>query len=144
MKLPKAHFPTASVSPAVLIMSRAFAAVIIICVVIQLMTYEKFVPLVQNYQFLNDPAFGKVFAALIVIVEVMSLPFLLRMRLSPLMRFLSAGCLIAACLAWVILSIGAGRSLPANDGAVLAGFFDAMLLSVSLFVIWLLRHDFKA
>ncbi len=143
MKLPVAHFPTTSVSPIVLVMSWALAVVIIAIVVIQLMTYEKFVPLIQNYQLFNSPALGKVCAALIVIFEVMALPFLLRMKLSPLMRIFSAGCLVAVSVVWIILSLWAGSSVPGQEINVLLNLFDVILLLSSIFVIWCLRHDFK-
>lgn len=134
MKLPKAHSPTADASSTVLATSRLLAGAIIAVVLVQLMAYEKFVPLVLGSPLLTSLAAAKIFAALVVAGEVMTLPFLLRLSLSPLFRWFSAGCLVFACLAWFVIGAAIGAIL-------IVQLFPAALASV---VLWGLRKDFEA
>lgn len=157
MKLASAHSPINSVSPTTLLSSFLLTAIFIIMILSQLMTYEKFVPIIQNYQLFNSPPFGKVFSALIVIFEIMALPFLLRMELSRLLRFVSAGCLIAVSTAWAVLGFWASLNHSPLIGTGLLGgilkptsldiaiiiLFGAFLLIGSVIVTWRLRFDFK-
>ena len=156
MKLGIAHSPTTPLSPIAISFIWLLAAVMIVMATAQLMTYEKFVPLIQDYQLLHDPAFGKVFAALIVITEVMTLPFLLRMNLSPLLRIVSACSLILTGSAWLTLGIWHivdssaavsagvfGSILQHSIGADITAVYGFILLLVSITALWLLRRDFK-
>ena len=78
---------------------------IVIMVVAQLFTFENFPALIANLWLPGGEPTAKIVAALVVIAEVLSLPFLLSMTLSPLFRVVSmtAGWLVG--LMWVVLSL---------------------------------------
>lgn len=155
MKFGSAHSPTTPLSPTVISFVWLLTAVVIVMATTQLITYEKFVPLIQDYQLLQDPAFGKVFAALIVLSEVMAVPFLLRMSISPLLRVVSAGSLMLMGGAWLVLGVW---HMTATSAATSAGIFGsllqhglhaditviygAILVLAGVMAVWLLRRDF--
>jgi hypothetical protein len=86
--------------------SMILAGFIILMVVAQLFSFEKFPEVLANISIIDD-SFASVWAAIIVVLEVAALPFLLRMVLSPLARTCSmvAGWLVTAV--WVVLTIAA-------------------------------------
>jgi hypothetical protein len=126
-------------------------AFLIIMVVAQLFTYEKFADVIRGLQLPIADELAPVVAALIVTLEVAMLPFLLRMRLSPLARIVSMVAGWAVLLFWLVLSfwvtvtfniapnsgvLGDTIALPA--GAWMLTFF--MALSVldgwASYVLW--------
>lgn len=64
----------------------------------QLFAYETFPDVISSFGLPLNEIGVKFVAALIVILEVFSIPFLLRMKLSPLMRFVSLTC------GWIVLA----------------------------------------
>ncbi|MNQ27624.1 hypothetical protein D3C85_408840 [compost metagenome] len=66
-----------------------FAAIILSMAVAQLFHFEDFVPLLESYGLPGGIVSAHLFASCIVVLEVAALPFLLRMPLSPAMRFVS-------------------------------------------------------
>lgn len=153
MKLPMATYPKQPVKPFVQIYCYGVASLLIIMATAQLMTFEKFVPIMQNYQLFNDVILGKVLAGLIVIGEVIALPFVLRMKISPLMRITCMALLIITGLLWLALGvwavttnpplIGTGifGSLVKGTGEGLVLVFGITLSAVSVLTVALLRHD---
>lgn len=113
-----------------------YVAILVVMAVGQLYAFEDFAPLIADYEL---PLGGGV-AAVIVVLEVFALPFLLRMRLSPLMRLVSLGCSLAAAAVWVKLSLWAILTdhMLANSGllgtkvAIPAGQVSLLLSSVLL------------
>lgn len=83
----------------------AYAAVLTIMIVGQLFAFEKFIPVLQKYQLAGGYGTAVLAACVIVIIEVFALPFLLRMRLSPLMRGVSKVFCIAAPTIWLLLAL---------------------------------------
>jgi hypothetical protein len=79
-----------------------YAAVLVVMAVGQLFAFEKFLPLMENYQ--QGHATATFIACLIVITEIFALRFLLRMPLSLLMRRLSIACAISVPILWLKLS----------------------------------------
>jgi hypothetical protein len=88
--------------------------------------------------------------ALIVIVEVFSVPFLLRMKLSPLMQLKSGFNAVLAPLAWVLITIwGFGHSTStAEFGEFLKTpstipllMLNTAWLGFNLWTLWLLGYD---
>ena len=119
-----------------------YAFIITVMVALQLFAFEDFIPIINDYVLpsgLTTPAFV---AAVIVAVEVFALPFLLRMSLSPLMRWFSLVCSVAVASAWVKLSLWAlwNNNLLENSGmlgskiAIPAGWL-AVVLSFGLLVL---------
>jgi len=84
------------------------AAFLIVMVVGQLFTYEKFAEVINGFDFFPSKETSTIAAALIVIFEVASLPFLLRMRLSPLAR------VISVVAGWLVLLFWFGMSIWLN------------------------------
>lgn len=110
--------------------SLLLAAIILLMAVAQLFSYEKFPDLIGSFWLPGGDFTAKLLAAVIVIVDVFALPFLLRMRLSPLMRVVSMVC------GWLVVAIWFALSLWVNlatTGATNAGLLGA---TVSLPVGW--------
>ena len=91
-----------------------YAAIIVIMVIAQLFTFDKFVLLVKEFNFPGGARSAAFLSALIVIAEVFALPFLLRMPLSQAFRWVSimSGWLVAGL--WLYVSVG----LVLRDGGV--------------------------
>jgi hypothetical protein len=82
-----------------------FAAIILVMAVAQLFTFDKFLVLIQSFALPVTAQLSYILAALIVIFEVFSLPFLLRMPLSKAFRWVSmvSGWLVS--LIWLKLTL---------------------------------------
>lgn len=105
----------------------ALAIVYILLIVSQLFHFEK-VPAI--YIAYGLP--GELIAALVVVVQVVSLPFLLMLKTSPLMRFFSIGATLLTSLWWWIWGIW----LTFNSG-YLTGIFGAIVdVPVGLPYVW--------
>jgi hypothetical protein len=89
-----------------------YAGILVSMVLLQLFAFEKFLPLIEAY---GIPG-GDGVAALIVVLEVFSLPFLLRMPLSPLARICSMAGSMIVPLAWFALGALAFALGLANAG----------------------------
>jgi len=82
-----------------------FAGVLVVMAVAQLFTFEEFLALVEDFVLPGGAVFAHVFTAVLILAEVFALPFLLRMSLSPLFRWVSiASGWIAASL-WIFIAI---------------------------------------
>ncbi len=155
MKPGLAYYPKHSLSPLARGYCYSLAAIIIVMAIMQLMTFEKFIPVMQNYRVFDNPGMGKVLASSIVAVEVLSLPFLLRLRLSPLMRWLSASLLAATGILWVSLGAWALLTQPPLIGSGLTGSLlshlplwlsltiEGGLCLLTLGAVYILRRDLK-
>lgn len=109
------------------------AALLIVMVAGQLFTYEKFADVIDSLGFLSDRAPATLVAALIVIFEVAMLPFLLRMKLSPLARILSMAAGWIVVVFWLSLSLWLNITLSlASNGGVLG---DTVKLPVDWWMV---------
>lgn len=81
------------------------AAILLIMAVAQLFSFEKFIPLVKEFGLPGGEGIATLIAGVIVTAEVFALPFLLRMRLSPLMRVFSMVCGWVSIALWLLLSV---------------------------------------
>jgi hypothetical protein len=70
----------------------------------QLYSFDEFTEIVASYGLFGGADTAEVFAAVIVVLEVFALPFLLRMRLSRLMRVMSMGCGWLVVFVWALIS----------------------------------------
>lgn len=154
-RLPLAQYPRQTLSVGHLIITYGLATVIVIMTTAQLITYERFVPLLENYQF-GVTATTKSFAAILVISAVVALPFLLRMSLSPLFRFLSTLSLLLYSSMWLFLGLWATSHQPPTIGSGLLGGIGSNYLSSDITLVvalllagwvatalWILRRDIK-
>lgn len=155
MKQVRAIYPKSTVTNATLTLSLLAVGVLIVMATLQLITFEKFIPIMQNYEVPGGPVAGKILAAIIVILEVAALPFLLRMKVSPLFRLCSALSLFFIGTIWIGIAswalfhqsplIGSGiigslfKSLPAEMGVVIGVF----LLASAVILIYQWRQDIK-
>ena len=82
-----------------------YAGILVVLVVAQLFAFEKFIPLMSDYWLPGGRGSATLLAGLLVYAEIFALPFLLRMQLSPLMRWFSTVCSVFVPLTWLILAI---------------------------------------
>jgi hypothetical protein len=97
------------------------AGILIVMLVGQLFTFEKFPDVLRSLGFFSSDASSRIVSSLIVIFELAVLPFLLRMRLSPLARICSmiSGWLVL--LYWLLASIILNATLNISDNSSVLG-----------------------
>lgn len=83
----------------------AYAAILVILALCQLFTLDKFLPLLSDFSLPGGEVTARLTGSIIVISEVLALPFLLQMRLSPLMRVVSMVLGWIVPIAWLKLSL---------------------------------------
>ena len=83
--------------------SLVYAFLLVVMVLAQLFAYEKFPDLIAAYELPGGIVTAHLVAALLVISSVFALPFLLRMSVSPLMRFVSMACGWIVPTIWIVL-----------------------------------------
>ena len=102
----------------VLYVSIAYAAVLALMSLLQLFSLEEFVPIIQDYALPGGVGTATLFACGVITAQVFSLPYLLRMAVSPLFRLLSCVLSFVAPLLWFgvgIYALAADRVLE-NGG----------------------------
>ena len=127
----------------------AAAALLILFAVVHLIRIDTFVPEL-SYALPVSERTASLFALLLICSEVFALPFLLRMSLSPLARFLSGLLVVTVPLVWLLIAIwnygsqistaqlGEFHSLP--SGMVLIGF-NVLWLALNYATLWVLGFD---
>lgn len=121
------------------IISIALAIIFVILAVGQLYSFEDFPAVIASFWLPGGRVFSELCAALLVTGEVLALPFLLSMRLSPAMRIVSMlagwGVIVgwSAMSLWVNLSVNAvtnsgvlGATVPIAPGWWMVCFFIAL------------------
>lgn len=98
----------------------AYAGVLTVMVVAQLFSFEKFIPLIESFG-LPDGVSGRVIAVALVVSSVLALPFLLRMKVSVAMRYLSMAAGWVVALMWVVLTVWVNISGVVVDNMGLLG-----------------------
>lgn len=134
------HFVEATKPPKLvqkngIILGRVAAAVLVAMAVIHLFRIDTFIPILdQNLP--GGTGLASAVAMLIVLSEVFAIPFLLRMRLSPLAHVKSGALVAFAPLWWLLITIWAYRS-PDSTGQ-LGEFMDvyATPLILVLNIVW--------
>lgn len=156
MKLALSQYPKNKIDQKITFFTLALAVLLIITVVAQLMTLDKFIPIIENYQLPGGSPTAKITVYLITVSAIFALPFLLRMSLSPLFGWLSVLLLNIYSLTWVVLGawiviqnpplIGTGilGGLPKSLPGSLVLPFGLFLLVASGLATWLLRYDLKS
>ncbi len=82
-----------------------YAVILVVMVLCQLFSFEDFVPLISEYNQWGGYGTAVMTSCLIVFCDVFALPFLLRMPLSRLMRYVSLLCSLLVPAIWLKLSI---------------------------------------
>lgn len=101
--------------------------IFLLMALVQLVKFEKFTPFIESV--FDGGAAGKAIAAIIVTTEVFALPFLLRMRLSHLMRIVSMVCGWFAAFIWLWISLTYASELIGLSFSlvILAGYVSYLL-----------------
>ena len=136
------RFAHATAPPAVkdkrfLIVPYTVAVFIFFILLVTLIAFDKFILTLSNY-FQNDLS-AKLFACLVVLVLLFALPYLLRLRLSPLARLISILCSLTApvlLLMLILFSLENGLQSSSPDFAAISlyskvwAYFEALTLFV--------------
>lgn len=85
--------------------SLALAAILVILAVAQLYKFEEFPEAIAALGLAGGHTWASMYAALLVVGEVLALPFLLRMTLSPAMRIVSMVSGWLVIVAWLAISV---------------------------------------
>lgn len=119
------------------IVSLAAVAIIILMVVAQLFEYEDFPAVVGDFFLPGGLTTTYLLAALLVSAEVLALPFLLMMRLSPAMR------VVSMVSGWLVVAVWLGVSIWINliDGVGSGGMLGS---TIPILVGWWLPCWFGA
>ncbi len=154
VKFAKAYLPPAKIGLYPQAVIWLTASVLTMMAVTQLVDLQSFVEVFANYSLPRSEASPQITASILAITEVFALPFLLRMRLSYLMRWFSLLCGWAAVLLWACLTFYAfekGLDLS-NTGyfgfvpwpmGVFSILFVITLVFLMAFSSQVLKHDFK-
>lgn len=137
------------------IMSLLYAAILTIMVTAQLFRFHEFIPLIESFWLPGHQSASMIIASLIVSLELLALPFLVRMPLSLLMQLLSMLCGLVIAFVWLIISIYLASTINAVTNAGFFGvglidfptgwpsvIFSAFLCVLALWSMWgILRSD---
>lgn len=124
------------------------AAVMIGFVLVHLFRIDTFVP--ELSLVFGDHALTAWVASLIVITEVCALPFLMRIKLSPLAQYVSGASAVVVPLAWLLIAVwtfGSGVSTAQLGEFVLLPstwlliIMNVLWLVFSYYTIWALGYD---
>lgn len=121
------------------------AGVFVVMSVAQLFTFEDFLVLVEDYMLPGGNVGAHILVAVLILAEVLAIPFLLRMALSPLFRWVSIVSGWVVALLWLILT----SWLVAHEGSITnVGFLGTvaemmpgwwaffMSIALSILVVW--------
>lgn len=128
------------------------AGIMIVTLLAQLYGFDDFASTLAIVLPINDQQLIKITAALIVIVELLSLPYLLGMYMSSLMRIISASCGLGVCGFWLITALTNAHAsnsallsaTVAIPGGILAVVWAGILMTLFLKVVLTdtrFRHD---
>ena len=112
-----------------------YAGVLTVMSLLQLYGLEAFIPIIQDYWLPGGAGVATVVACMVIVLQIVSLPYLLRMRVSMYMRRLGRACAILVPIVWLCLALYAvveGHMLH-NSG--IAGEKIAVAAGVPQFVV---------
>lgn len=106
-----------------LIIPYTYVLVLISLAIWQLVALDSFIPYISRYLEVDSVTSATTLVAMVLIgMEVFSVPFLLRLHLSPLARFCSAALAFATPLAWAFVTMS-GDSFNVGYLFINIGFF---------------------
>jgi hypothetical protein len=106
IKLPAPTAPPAVVNHKLLLVPYLYVLTLVFLSVWQLIMFPGFLEYIASYGVGSVTTASTVTAILLVVLEVFSVPFLLRLRLSPLARICSAICSLFAPITWSVVTLG--------------------------------------
>lgn len=129
-------------------LSILLAGLYTIYAVAQLFSFEDFTLLATSFNLFGSAILSTVLASAIVVGEVFTLPFLLRIRVSSLMRVFSMVCSWAVALMWLAISVWLVSTVNAVPSLGLFGglldvepgwwavFFSLSLVILNAWIAW--------
>jgi len=114
--------PTKSPAPKtknITAISLLFVGLLLLMVVAQLFAFEEFAPALSTLELPGGEPLSSVLAALIVTGEVIALPFLLRMRLSPAFRVVSMVASWVVVTFWLAITVWEATYAHASSSTLL-------------------------
>jgi len=123
------------------------ASIFLIFVLVHLIRIDKLIPVVAETLGTTGATW---FVSLIVIMEVFALPFLLRLRLSPLFRIMSGLFVVLVPLIWTCFTIwainnghstGQFSSYVSTPSSWWLIILDLLWLVISYWTLWLLNYE---
>ena len=81
-----------------------YAGILVIMSLAQLFTLEEFIPIIQDYWLPGGTGVATLVACVVIFAQIFGLPFLLRMVISPLMRWVGIVCAAMVPLVWLGLA----------------------------------------
>lgn len=116
-----------------------YAALLIIFALCQLYSFDEFLNLLESFWLPGGAPLAHLLGGIIVVSEIFALPYLLRMRLSPIMRIISMILGWVTALIWLILAFWLNLTINAVSNTGFLGTtvrlepgWWAVLFSVSL------------
>jgi len=122
-----------------------YAIILTAAAVIQLFNFEDFLLYIQSLNFPFGSGLNYAFLPLMVVAQVFALPYLLRMDLSPLFRYVSLYLGLLAAVLWIFLAFwvvlsGAPDVSTQSTGSlmsILPGFYAIFItLALGVLAIW--------
>lgn len=133
--------------PYVSMIAWILAGVMVAMLLLHLVRIDTLIPVIAGIVPATAAAW---FVTLIVIIELLALPYLLRIKLSPLFRVISGALVVAAPLIWLCFTIwaygaesstGQFSSYVQTPGSWWLIVLNMAWLAGSYWLLWLLRFD---
>lgn len=102
------------------------AAVMLVLALSQLIGFEKMKDVLMTYWPASMAQMALPLAALLVVLEVFAIPYLLAMRLSPLMRIVSAKCGLLVSLYVIAVGVYGATAAPVGVNAGILGGYVSL------------------
>ena len=124
------------------------AGILTVMLVCQLYGYENFASVLMVSLPVMDDAQIQIAAAAIVLVELVALPFLLGMYVSPLMRIVSMTCAVLTSLVWLFTALTSSHASNTgllSDTLTVPGGLLAFVVSIVIFcsISYVLVQDIR-
>lgn len=132
------HFAKATPPPALRLVSWWWVSIVLglgnaALIVAQLASFEDFRGIIEDYGFVSA-SWSAAVALGLTALEILSLPVLLRLSLSPAMRVLSTYAVMTVPIAWGVLSIAV---VSAGNAAIESGFVGTFAAIASGTLLWI-------
>ena len=146
---PKAIKPPKPVKPYAPVLGYVASGIIVLLALIHLFRIDTLLPIV-NKVLLNDSVAAGAFVIVVILAEIFAIPFLMRIKLSPLAHIASGFLAILAPLMWSLLSIwGFGLSYPIGELGQFVALkstwwlvvLNLIWLSFNFFTLWTLGYN---
>lgn len=154
-KLPQVSSPTRPKTVNVKSIATLYAAILIIFAVTQLFSFPAFQTLLESFWLPGGRPAAYLLSSIIVVAEIFALPFLLQMRVSTLMRFVSVALGWLVPIVWLGLGLWVQLTVNAITNIGFLGtvvslapgwwtiFFSLALATLSIWASWGMWPDTK-